>query len=228
MSRRPDQVRNDKKVKVLQIQYMYPSRLNASKKRIYLVMTAIVIVIITMLGTHYMKLKEEKDKKVISYIEIGHTHFLKGEVDKAYENYQKAWSLKPRVTNPDERNATINLAQIMMVKGDNNRAKDLLLKTVEFDPFFYAAYLFLGDIYLKEKDADKALFYLEKGLSLKDYFIKDDPNAALLYYNMAEALLLKGDKDGAKKHLEKFLAIADKDKRLEGIAAKAKEKLKKL
>lgn len=40
--------------------------------------------------------------------------------------------------------------------------------------------------------------------------------------------MLKGDKDGAKKHLEKFLTIAGKDKRLEGIAAKARERLKAL
>jgi tetratricopeptide (TPR) repeat protein len=207
---------------------MYALRLNTSKKRIYLVITAIVIVIITMLGTHYMKLKGEKDKKVISYIEIGHKHFLKREVDKAYENYQNAWSLKPEITTHVEKNGAVNLAQLMMVRGEYKNAKDLLLKAVEYDPYFYASYLFLGDIYLKEKDADRAIFYLEKGLSLKDYFIKDDPNAALLYYNMAEALLLKGNKDGAKKHLEKFLAIADKDKRLEGIAAKARERLKAL
>ncbi len=194
-------------------------------KRIYIAITAIVIVIISVTGVYYMKLKEEKDKKVLSYIEIGHKHFLKGEVDKAYEQYLKAWSLKPEITTHVEKNGAVNLAQLMMVRGEYKNAKDLLLKAVEYDPYFYASYLFLGDIYLKEKDADRAIFYLEKGLSLKDYFIKDDPNAALLYYNMAEVLLLKGDKDGAKKHMENFLTIAGKDKRLEGIVAKARERL---
>ncbi len=204
---------------------MYPLRLNASKKRIYIAITAIVIVIISVTGAYYIKLKGEKDKKVISYIELGHAHFLKGEVDKAYEQYLKAWSLKPEITTHVEKNGAVNLAQLMMVRGEYKNAKDLLLKAVEYDPYFYASYLFLGDIYLKEKDAERAIFYLEKGLSLKDYFIKDDPNAALLYYNMAEALLLKGDKDGARKHLENFLTIAGKDKRLEGIVAKARERL---
>jgi len=195
------------------------------KKRLILGIVALVIILIAGFGARHLKLKEERDKKVISYIEIGHTHFLKGEVDKASEQYLKAWSLKPEITTHVEKNGAVNLAQLMMVRGEYKNAKDLLLKAVEYDPYFYVSYLFLGDIYLKEKDVDKALFYLEKGLSLKDYFIKDDPNAALLYYNMAEALLLKGDKDGAKKHLEKFLAIADKDKRLEGIAAKARGRM---
>jgi tetratricopeptide (TPR) repeat protein len=191
-------------------------------KRIYIVITAILIVIISVTGAFHIKLKGEKDRKVLSYIELGNNHFSKGEIDKAYEDYQNAWSLKPRVTNPMERNAAINLAQIKMSRGDMKGAQALLLQTIKQDPFFYPSYLFMGDIYLKAKDVDKALFYFEKGLSLKDYFIKDDPNGALLYYNMAEALLLKGEKDGAKKHLEKFLAMADKDERLEGTAAKAR------
>lgn len=194
-------------------------------KRIYIAITAILIVIISVTGAFYVKLKGEKEKRVMSYIELGNNHFLKGENDKAYEYYQEAWSLKPRVTNPTERNAAINLAQIMMSRGDMKGAHGLLLQTIKQDPFFYPSYLFMGDIYLKAKDVDKALFYFEKGLSLKDYFIKDDPNGALLYYNMAEALLLKGDKEEAKKYMEEFLAIADKDKRLEGIAIKARGRM---
>lgn len=197
-------------------------------KRILIAVTAVVVVIAILAVTNYLKRKEELDKKVLSHIELGHSHFLKGDIDNAFGQYQKAWALKPKITNPSEKNSAVNLAQILMAKGDNAKAKELLLKAVEYDPYFYAAYLLLGDVYLKEKDADKAIFYLEKGLSLKDYFMKDDPNAALLYYNMAEAHLLKNNGSLAKKNLELFLSMAGGDKRLEGIAAKAKEKLKKL
>ncbi len=197
-------------------------------KRVLISLTAIVIAALALGGTYYLKQKEELNKKVLSHIELGHSHFIKGEIDKAYEQYQKAWSLKPRVTNPVERNAAVNLAQIMMTRGELGPAKDILKKSSLHDPYFYASYLFLGDIYLKERDAERAIFYLEKGLSLKDYFIKEDPNAALMYYNMAEALLLKGDRDGARRHLETFLSMAGKDKRLEGLAAKAKGTLAKM
>lgn len=197
-------------------------------KRILIAVTAAVVVIAILAVTNYLKRKEELNKKVLSHIELGHSHFLKGSIDHAFEQYQKAWALKPKITNPDEKNSAVNLAQIYMAKGENEKAKELLLKAVEYDPYFYAAYLLLGDIYLKAKDADKAMFYLEKGLSLKDYFIKDDPNTALLYYNMAEAYLMKGNNELAKKNLESFLSAAGKDKRLEGIVAKAKDKVKKL
>jgi len=197
-------------------------------KRVLISITAIAIAAIALGGTYYFKQKEELNKKVLSHIELGHSHFIKGEIAKAYEQYQKAWSLKPKVTSPVERNAAVNLAQIMIAKGDTAGAQGLLLKTLQYDPFFYPSYLFLGDIYLRAKDADKALFYFEKGLSLKEHFIKEDPNAALLYYNMAEALLLKGDRAGARRHLETFLSMAGKDKRLEGIVAKARGTLGKM
>lgn len=188
---------------------------------------AIVMATIVMAWANIIK-NREIDKKVLSYVKLGHDYSLKGDVDKAYESYQNAWNLKPRVTNSDERNAAINLAQIKMSKGDMEGARSLLLKTIKYDPFFYPSYLFLGDTYLSAKQIDKAFFYFEKGLSLKDYFIKDDPNAALLYYNMAETLMLKGDKDGARMYLENFLSIAGDDKRLEGTVAKAEERIKAL
>lgn len=197
-------------------------------RRVLISITAIVIVAIALGGTYYLKQKEELNKKVLSHIELGHSHFLKGNIDNAFEQYQKAWVLKPKITNPDEKNSAVNLAQIMMAKGDTAGAQGLLLKTLQYDPFFYPSYLFLGDISLRAKDADKALFYFEKGLSLKEHFIKEDPNAALLYYNMAEALLLKGDHEGARRYLETFLSMAGKDKRLEGIVAKAKGTLGKM
>jgi len=201
---------------------------NLFKNRRVLIWIISIAVITGMLAmAYYLKQSGEKDRKVMSCIELGHSHFIRGDTDRAYEQYRQAWALKPKITNPDERNSAVNLAQILMAKSDNAKAKDLLLKAVTYDPFFYAAYLFLGDISLNEKDAEKAIFYLEKGLSRKDYFMKDDPNAALLYYNMAEAYLLKNNAGLAKKNLELFLSMAGSDKRLEGIAVKAKEKLKK-
>jgi len=197
-------------------------------KRVLIGVIAVAVLVALLAVATYLKRKEDLDKKVLSHIELGHSHFLKGDIDNAFDEYQKAWALKPKITNPDERNSAVNLAQIMRVKGMGDKTKDLLLKVVEYDPFFYAAYLFLGDISLSEKDAEKAVFYLEKGLSLQAYFMKDDPNTALLYYNMAEAHMLKNNNELAKKNLESFITMAGQDKRLEGIVAKAKEKLKKL
>ena len=193
----------------------------AGKKMLFGI-AAVLLVAVAAGSIYYLKTKGEKDKKVLSFIEQGHGHFSRGEIDKAYDEYRKAWSLKPKVTNPIERNAAVNLAQIMIAKGDTTGAREMLLQTLKHDPFFYPSYLFLGDISLRARDADNALFYLEKGLSLKAYFIKEDPNAALLYYNMAEALLLKGDRDGAKRYLETFLSMAGNDKRLDGIVTKAR------
>jgi tetratricopeptide (TPR) repeat protein len=193
---------------------------------IWIISASVITMILAM--AYYLKQSGETDKKVLALIELGHSHFVRGETERAFEQYRQAWALKPKITSPNERNSAVNLAQIHMTKNDNAKAKDLLLKAVEYDPFFYAAYLFLGDISLTEKDAEKAIFYLEKGLSRKDYFMKDDPNAALLYYNMAEAYLMKNNSGFAKKNLELFLSMAGGDKRLEGIAAKAEEKLKKL
>lgn len=194
-----------------------------NKKIIGAIIAALVIIAALGAARHF-KVKEETAKAVLGHIETGHAFFLKGNYDSAYGEYLKAWEMKPEITSHDEKNGAVNLAQLMTVKGQAEKAKEIFLKAVAFDPYFYASYLFLGDIYLKEKNPEKALFYLEKGLSLQAHFIKDDPNAALLYYNMAEAQEMKGEKEAAKKNYTAFINMAGKDKRLEGVVIKAKAK----
>ncbi|MCI0469786.1 MAG: hypothetical protein L0Y62_06965 [Nitrospirae bacterium] len=187
----------------------------------------IILIIAAMIGAaRYLKVKEEKTKAIAMHIEEGNKSFGVGDYKSAYDSYLKAWDIRQKITTHLEKAAMVNLAQIMMQKGERGKARDLFLKAVEFDPFFYPSYLFIGDIYLYEKDADKAIFYFEKGLSLQAHFIKDDPNAALLYYNLGEAFLLKDNKEQAKKNYEIFLKMAEIDPRLQAIAKRSKDKFK--
>lgn len=198
-----------------------------NKGKIITVTIVALIVVGAIAIVRYLKVQDDKTKAAAEHIERGHSLFIKGDYDGAYSEYSKAWQIKPEITNHDEKNGAVNLAQIMTAKGELERAKELFLKAVTFDPYFYASYLFLGDIFLKEKNPEKALFYLEKGLSLQAHFIKDDPNAALLYYNIAEAYELLGNKDSAVKNYEVFIDISAKDKRLEASVAKAKDRIAK-
>lgn len=191
---------------------------------------AVVVVVFIIVGglalARYLMVQEGKAKAVLGHIETGHGLFLKGDHEGAYNEYLKAWQIKPEITNQEEKTGAVNLAQILFHKGKNDEAKDILLKVAQFDPYFYASYLFLGSIYLKENNPQKAQFYLEKGMSLHTSFIPEDPNTALLYYNLAEAYAMQGNTDIAIKNYKLFISMAVKDERLSPFVEKAKAKIK--
>jgi len=160
----------------------------------------------------------------IPYVELGDIYFMKGDIEKA-ENYYRTAIAMPDIAGGIAKRVFLNLAQIKLKRGAIDESAVLFKKVIEIDPLFYPPYIFLGDIYLKSGNPDTALAYLERALSLKATFVKDDPNTRLVYFNLGMAYARKGDKRQARRNLRLFLSMAGGDKRLEAQIERAKREL---
>ena len=156
------------------------------------------------------------------YVELGDIYLMKNNIDKAEDNYREAIRRGPETADTQKR-ASFGMAQVKMMKGETNEAKRLFQEVVRIVPGYYPPYIFLGRIYLKENDPESARSYLEKALSLKETFVKNEPNTKLLYFYLGMAYLKKGENALARKNLGLFLSMAAGDKRLDTQYAKARE-----
>lgn len=160
--------------------------------------------------------------KSMPYVELGDMYLMKNDIAQAEKNYGGALGKEPEEADLQKR-AIFGMAQIKMIRGETNEAERLFQAVTRLAPAFYPPYIFLGGIYLKENHLEEALVYLEKALSFKDTFMKNEPNTKLLYFYLGKVSLEKGDKKLARKNFGIFLSMAVGDKRLEKQYARARE-----
>jgi tetratricopeptide (TPR) repeat protein len=174
---------------------------------------------------YFREAVEIEPNLVIPYVGLGDIYLAKNDLEKAEINYRQVALRKGPVHEDMRRRALFGLAQIALMKNENEKAAGLFEQVLRVAPGFYPSYIFLGGIYVKENDPDRALSYLEKALSFKGNFMKNEPNTKMLYYYLGRAYFLKGDRKRAKENLDAFSSIAAGDKRLRRQLAKAKEEL---
>ena len=72
---------------------------------------------------------------------------------------------------------------------------------MSLNPFNEKAYILSGELYLVNKDFDKAL-------AVYDEAIEINPNFAKAYHERGRIKLLKGDKDGSVEDMKKAIELA--------------------
>ena len=174
---------------------------------------------------YFRSANEISPTQFIPYIELGDIYFVKGDLNEAERLYKDGLARAPVSFKEIQKKVYQHLAQIKLAKGETAESAELFKKVIENDPGFYAPYIFLGDIYLRSGNPDQALFYLEKALSLRDTFVKGDPNAKLVYFHLGMVYSKKGDKQLAKKNLQLFMSLAGSSETFVSYVEKAKEKL---
>lgn len=110
----------------------------------------------------------------------------KHDLDGALKTAQKALELK------DTAQVRTFMAQILLEKKDNARAKEALEKSAEKFPQDMQSKLMLARIYIDEKDTKKALDILSEPLKVASY----NPDVAA---TAAQAYLMKGDVKKARE-----------------------------
>lgn len=158
---------------------------------------------------------------ITPYMELGALYLSKNDLDRAEMNYREALGRGAR--GDVEKKALFGIAQIKLMKGETDEALRLFRQVIRISPGFYPPYIFIGGIYVKKNDPDSALLYLEKALSFKETFMKNESNTKLLYYYLGKAYLEKGNSKQAKENLDAFLSMAAGDRLLEKLLVRAKE-----
>jgi predicted Zn-dependent protease len=174
------------------------------------------------------KLRDMEPDNFYANMLLGDIYMLKNEITKAETFYSIAFDRKEFPKSNAVITSLFNYAQIYHFGGKKHKAAFLLRMVLSIDSSYYQPYIFLGDIYLSEGNADKAIEYFKYALSLKNSFVKDDPNTVILHYNLSKAYILKGDKANARKNLEIFLSNAKTDRRLQDMTRQAQESLRSL
>lgn len=160
-----------------------------------------------------LKYNKNNDKlKEQTYGMLGDFYYKIGEVEKSFENYEKALEI-------DGHSIIIlnNYAYYLSLEGKNlDKAERMISKTIEFEPFnptyldTYAWVLFKRERYFE------AVFVMEQALKFND-----EPSG-VLFEHYGDILYMNGDKE---KAIEYWIKASEKDD--EDISDKLMEKIEK-
>lgn len=178
--------------------------------------------------SYFREAVEIEPNLIIPYVELGDIYLTKKDLKKAETNYGQVAFRKGPVREDMRRRALLGLAQAKLMLDKPDESAELFKNIIGIAPGYYPPYIFLGGIYLAKKDFDGALSYLQKALALKERFIRDEPNAKLLYFYLGKAYLGKGDSKSARKNLDIFLSVSAGDERLKRHVSDARKELARI
>jgi len=169
---------------------------------------------------------KSKDKKWIvqSVNETGWQHFIRGESDKAIENYNAA--LKINIAENDQYETARSYARIGMVfaeNGDYSQAlefyeKSLAIATKIDHQLLIAKNLNnIGTVYMNRSDYPRALSYFFKTLRITEK-MNEKNGISILYGNIANIYNFQGDYVKALDYYEKALKLKEEIGDKEGIS----------
>jgi tetratricopeptide (TPR) repeat protein len=130
-----------------------------------------------------------------AHINLGDAFILKGQVDDAVAQYQRALQI-----NPDYPEALTNLGVALFRKGRVDDAVAQYQKALSIKPNFMQAHNDLGLALVQRGQVDDAVTHYQKALEI-------NPNSAEIHTNLGNALFRKGQVDNAVAHYQKALEI---------------------
>jgi len=157
------------------------------------------------------------------YFFLGEMDREEGNLDDAKKYLEKAYSIKQ-----DNPQLLTSLGIVNFMLGNVKEAESMFLSSLEIDQNNGSCYLMLGAINLQRNYVDAAIENFEKARSLKETFVKGDPNAVSLYHNLGMAYIKKGDVKKARKNLELFVTMAATDQKFQDAVEKAKREIARL
>jgi tetratricopeptide (TPR) repeat protein len=119
--------------------------------------------------------------KARPYYNRGYAYHIKGDLDLAFSDYNKAI-----VIDPNYAEAYNNRGNAYQNKGDLNLAILDYSKAIEINPNYYYAYNNRGNVHKIKGEFDQAISDFNKAIEIK-------PNYAEAYNNRGNAYLKKGD-----------------------------------
>ncbi len=129
---------------------------------------------------------------------LGALYLVKGKYDAAIKYFEMALS-NPFYSKPFT--ALTNMGWAWYKKGDAKKAKEYLLKALNYNPRYSKAYYYLGIIALEEGNLEEAKFYLKRAARF-------DPNDMESRYMLGEVLFQMGETEKARKVWKSIVELA--------------------
>lgn len=172
------------------------------------------------LGIYLKTVGENHPNVACVYSNMAHIHYVKGDMDRAFEIFHKSLMITVKTLGQGHPNvASIygNMALIYENKGEFDEAlrysqQSLAIKQKTFGenhPTVGIAYNNLGGIYATKGDLDKAEDYLNKSLAnFRKALGDNNPAVAECYNDIGEVYQRRGDLTTALSHYNRSLAIS--------------------
>jgi tetratricopeptide (TPR) repeat protein len=135
------------------------------------------------------------DKDTALYYSIlGHFQYSANMISDAIESYEKAISLE------DDPQNYIDLANVLAISGDVNKAVENYKNAIELDRWNYLPHLYLGHIYLDQNRNEDAIAELEIACRLK-------PTNIAGYILLGQAIKAESGLEAAHARLEELQSV---------------------
>jgi tetratricopeptide (TPR) repeat protein len=179
--------------------------------------------------TLFMDVIQKNPRAWMAHNNLGMVYISKGEVGKAFDQFQETLKIKPKdctalnnlgniykaqglwekarsayetclVADPDYATAYNNLGLVHVHSGDLQQARELFEKAAALDPMAHNAHLNLGLLYLQQKEYGRSMAHYNKAIAIHPYYVEAYLQLGLLYAQT-------GRKTEAREAFEKVLAI---------------------
>lgn len=136
----------------------------------------------------YFKSKVDAEPKVAeNRVNLGYTYYLKGEYDKALQQFQVALSIDPKFAD-----ANYNAGLVYKEQKRYDEALEVFAKAAKLAPRDYKHYLMMGVIYNEQGNHKSAITALNRANAEK-------PGSSDVIYQIGMAAEKTGDKEGARQ-----------------------------
>ena len=156
--------------------------------------------------------------------QLGHLRYRIGQLDGAFEAYERVLSLGNRIENKAIiASATGNLGNLYYTQGDLEKAEEYHLKSLALDEALGRKegmanqYGNLGNLYYTRSDLEKAEKYYLKSLALEEALGRKE-GIASDYGNLGNLYYTRGDLEKAEEYYLKSLVLEEALGRKEGMA----------
>lgn len=162
--------------------------------------------------SNFLIVKNLQPKFFLAHYYLGLIYLIQKKYDDALQAFNNVLMISPKV-----KEALLNIAVILHLKGDLEKAKEKALKAIDSDPTDSLGYLALGNIYLSEKNYEKADQVYQKASSLfidfelsqfktKSYFTSDI-SIMPAYFTLSNIYLREGLFQRSIEIVDKALSI---------------------
>jgi len=156
-----------------------------NKKYIHFIIFTGLILITSLFLFKYVN-HGYRSQQVNNYLKKGFLHIEYFEMEQARENFEKAGKLSKNLSLlSEEAMALYGTGLSYYLEGENGQTREYLEKALKCDKQIGGPYLYLGRIYLYEKNYQKSITNLEKAKELMPHN-PDVYRALIEFYNVTE------------------------------------------